>query len=330
MEAKLKLITAVVSLMAVTLISTMGLAYFEHWSMFDALWVTLVSITTTGYGDIVPMTAGGRAFLLTILLAGVGIVTYSLMTIITILVEGQVRRVMERDKVMKEIAKLENHIIVCGAGRVGASVAQVLKGERIPFVLIDHDQEIIDALESENYLVVHGDATQDEVLLSLGLKRARGIVCALPEDAFNLFITLSARDMNPGLKIVSRAERPETIQKLLRAGADKVISPTQIGGYQLAMAMVKPVTVDMVDTLFTSSNQQLQLEEMHITSSSSLVDHPIRSAFGNDRKVTIIAIIRANEVLMNIRGDDHIRAGDTLILVGPRSELEKIESASAM
>ena len=230
MEAKLKLITAIVSLVAVTLISTMGLAYFEHWSIFDALWVPLVSITTTGYGDIVPTTFGGRAFLLAVLLVGVGMVTYSLMTIITILVEGQVRRVMEHDKVMKEIARLENHIIVCGAGRVGASVAKVLKGERIPFVLIDNDLEIINALKSEGYLMMHGDATRDEVLINLGLRRARGIVCALPEDAFNLFITLSARDINPNLKIVSRAEKPETVQKLLRAGADKVISPTQIGG----------------------------------------------------------------------------------------------------
>lgn len=326
MEARLKFVTALMSLILVVIVSTLGLAYFEHWTLFDALWCTLVSITTTGYGDIVPQTMGGRLFLLVMLLVGVGIVTYSLMTIITILVEGQVRRVMERDKMMKEINKLNEHIIVCGAGRVGASVAQILKTENVRYVLVDTDPDKVRAMEDEGHLVIEGDATQDEVLLRLGLERASGIVCALPEDAFNLFITLSARDIKPDLKIVSRAEKPDTIKKLVQAGADKVISPTQIGGFQLAMAIIKPVTVEMVDTLFTSNNQQLQLEEMVIAPTSPLVNVMIKNAFTGDKKARIIAIIRDGDVMINIHGNDHILAGDTLILVGARADLEKIET----
>jgi len=326
LESRLKFATAVISLVLVVIVSTIGLAYFENWTLFDALWCTLVSITTTGYGDIVPQTLGGRSFLLVMLLVGVGIVTYSLMTIITILVEGQVRRVMAKDKMMKEINKLKDHIIVCGAGRVGASVAHILKTENIQFVLVDTDPDKVRIMEEEGHLVIEGDATQDEVLLRLGLERASGIVCALPEDAFNLFITLSSRDIKPDLKIVSRAEKPDTIKKLIQAGADKVISPTQIGGFQLAMAIIKPVTVEMVDTLFTSNNQQLQMEEMIIAPTSPLANAMIKNAFTADKKARIIAIIRKGEVMMNIHGNDHILAGDTLILVGARHDLEKIEA----
>ncbi|HWP95837.1 MAG TPA: potassium channel protein [Syntrophomonadaceae bacterium] len=329
MESKLKILIGLVSLFLITLISTLGLKYLEGWSMFSAFWVTVTSLTMVGYGDIIPVTFGGRVFLLVILIVGVGMVTYTLVTLFTLLVEGQVSKIMQHDKTLKAIKLLENHIIVCGAGRVGSSVAHVLRAEKASYVLVDSDPDKVAELESAGHLVYEGDATEDEVLKLLGIDKARGIVAALPEDAYNLFIALTARDVNPSLKIVARAERPETMEKLRRAGADKVISPTQLGGFQLAMAMIKPVTVDMVETLFTVANQQLQLEELLVTENSPLVDKEIKDVFGReDSKVRVIAIIRNTEVLMNIHGYDCIRAGDTLIMVGARNDLEKIETIS--
>ncbi len=318
--------SAVLSLVGITLVSTLGLAYFEGWSLFNSLWVTIISLTTTGFGDIVPQTMAGRAFLLLVLLVGVGVVAYSLGAIINILVETQISRMMEHNKMIKTINKLENHIIVCGAGRVGSHVAEILRAERVPYVLIDMNEELIIHMQEEGHLAMIGDATQDEVLLAAGMDKAQGVVCALSEDAYNVFIALTARAFSPNMKIVARAERPETIEKMRRAGANKVISPAQIGGYQMAMSMLKPATVDLVDTLFTSQNLQIQLEEVAITENSRIARKEIRQVF--DRRhtnVIIVSIIRGEQVILNPRGTDIMVPGDTLVIIGDRSDLEKME-----
>lgn len=172
-----------------------------------------------------------------------------------------------------------------------------------------------------------GDATEDEVLLAAGIQKAQGIVCALSEDAYNVFIALTSRSINPGLKIVARAEKPETAEKMRRAGADKVISPAQIGGYQMAMAMLKPATVDLVDTIFNSPNLQLQLEEVAVAENSPIVNQEIRQVFNREhRNVIVVSIIRKDQVSLNPRGKDMILAGDTLVIIGNREDLESMEN----
>lgn len=327
LSAKVRLIWAFLTLFLLIVTGTIGLAYFENWSWFDSLWVTIVSLTTTGYGDILPKTMYGRAFLLIILIVGVGVVAYALGSIINTLVESQVSRIMERNKMLKAIKQLNNHIIVCGAGRVGSYVAQVLKAERVPYVLIDVDEELIIRRQEEGHLVLLGDATEDEVLLAAGIQKAQGIVCALSEDAYNVFVTLTSRAIKPDLKIVARAEKPETAEKMRRAGADKVISPAQIGGFQMAMSILKPATVDLVDTLFTSRELQLQLEEVLVAESSSIAHQEIRQVFNREHNnIIVVSIIRDNHASLNPRGKDLILPGDTLVLIGNREDLEKMEN----
>ncbi|MEQ8237553.1 MAG: potassium channel protein [Syntrophomonadaceae bacterium] len=328
-ESKLKLLSTFLAMVGMIFITTAGLYYFENWSLFDSLWVAIVSLTTTGYGDMIPVTLGGRIFLLTVLVIGVGVIFYGLSIIISLTVEAQISMMMEKKKMQKAIAKLENHVVVCGAGRVGSAVAQILVAEKMPFVLIDNIEELVVSMRDQGYLVIHGDATQDDVLQRAGIGRARGIICALSEDAYNVFVVLTSRAANPGLKIVSRANKPETVPKLMHAGADKVIAPTQIGGRQMAMSMLKPATVDLVDTLFTTRNLEIQLEEVEIGPDSALANKAIRDSF--DRNVTnviVVGIIRGEQVSLNPHGHDVIKPGDTLVLIGSRQDLEKLESTT--
>lgn len=328
-ESRIKLLTTFLAMVGMIIFTTLGLYYLEGWSLFDSFWVAVISLTTTGYGDLVPVTIAGRIFLLTVLIIGVGVIFYGLGIIISIAVETQISMMMEKRKMQKSIAKLENHVVVCGAGRVGSAVAQSLSAEKVPFVLIDNVQELVEHMREEGYMTIHGDATQDEVLQSAGIERARGIICALSEDAFNVFVVLTARAANPGLKIVSRANRPETVVKLQHAGADKVIAPTQIGGRQMAMSMMKPATVDLVDTLFTTRNLEIQLEEVEIRPDSPLAHRAIHDSFDrNISNVIVVGIIRDDQVMMNPHGYDVIMPGDTLVLIGSRQDLEKMESTT--
>lgn len=329
LESRLKIVIALLMLMAIVIVSTLGLVYFEHWSVFDSLWVTIESLTTTGYGNKLPQTFQGRLFLLSVLLMGVGTVAYSFSVIISALVENQISRIVERNKMEKDIRKLDKHIIVCGAGRVGCNVIEVLQREGMPYILIDQDETVVNELQEQGYLVLTGDATQDDVLFSAGIERAAGIVCALSEDAYNVFIALTARATNPDLKIIARAERPETVEKLRRAGADKVIAPAQIGGYQMAMAILKPMTVDMVKTVWASSDIQLQLEEISISENSIMNNQCIQDIFDRQRNnIIVVSIIRDGDFRINPQETDIIMAGDVLVIIGSKEDLSKLEELS--
>lgn len=326
-ESRLKLIIASGAFIATLLAGMLGMAYIEHWSLFDALWVTVVTLTTTGYGDLIPQTMTGKIFMMMLLITGVGVVAFALGAVTNILIERQILEMMDQTKLKKAISGLSNHIIVCGAGRVGSHVAHVLKEEKASYVMVDSNSDIVAAKIEEGELIIEGDATNDEVLMSLGLDRAIGIVCALPEDARNLYVTLSARDVNPNLKIVARAERHETMDKLRRAGADKVIAPTLIAGRQMAMAMIKPLTVDLIDTLYTPHKKEYVLEEYLITEQSPLAGKEVRVIFQSVENVTVIAIIRNDEIIANVRGSHCLEIGDNLILLGARRNLEQFESS---
>lgn len=324
--SRLKLISSILALLGITALSTAGLMQLEGWSAFDAFWLTIVSLTTTGYGDIVPQTAAGRVFLLGVLVSGLVIVTYALGTVINILVEGQFARFLENDRMIKTIEKLEKHIIVCGAGRVGSSVAMILKAEKASYVVIEKDEELARQMREEGHLVLQGDATQDEVLHAAGLKRAMGIICALSEDAYNVFVVLTARAVNPSLRIVSRAVHPETTAKLRHAGADKIISPNQIGGHRMAMAILKPTAIELIDTLFAPHDLEIQLEEVRVTDKSSMVHRQIQEVF--DRRITnaiVFAIIRKGNAMINPRSEETLLPDDVIVLIGSSVELEKLK-----
>ncbi|MCR4400895.1 MAG: TrkA family potassium uptake protein, partial [Syntrophomonadaceae bacterium] len=231
--------------------------------------------------------------------------------------------------VMREkIAGLNNHIIVCGAGRVGLSVLETIRSENTPYVLIDQNADIVAHLQAQGIVAMVGDASKDEVLLEAGIQRARGLISALSEDPYNVFVTLTARALNPTLHIVARAERQETVDKLKRAGADRVIAPAQIAGQRMASAILKPASVELVDTLFASHNIEVQIEELHIPEGCSLVNTTLRNLNRDDSNVIIVAIIRGNEIIVSPRAHMDIRAGDTVIAMGSRADLARLEATT--
>jgi voltage-gated potassium channel len=304
--------------------------YFEGLNAFDSFWLTIVSLSTTGYGDIVPQTVGGRLFLLAVLVTGLVVVTYSLGTIINIFVESQLSNMKGNARMTKIIENLSNHVIVCGAGRVGGNVADILKAEKVPYVVIEINEELGEQMRKDGHLVLHGDATKDEILHMAGIQHARGIICGLANDAYNVFVVLTARAANPGLRIVARAVQPETVAKLRHAGADKIVSPNQIGGHRMAMAMPKPTAVELMETLFAPHNLEIQLEEVSITETSPMAHQPVKNYFGQGISgVMLVALIRESGARMNPSSEEIILPGDVLVLIGSSSELKKVETRSA-
>ncbi|MEA5097837.1 MAG: potassium channel protein [Burkholderiaceae bacterium] len=324
-ESRLKLLVAILSLVGITIVGTVGLMYFEDWPMFDAFWLTVVSLSTTGYGDIVPQTFGGRLFLLVVLVTGLVIVTYSLGTIVNIFVEKQLSSMKGNARMSKFIDKLENHVIVCGAGRVGGNVANILKAEKTPYVVIETNESLVEQMRADGHPVLLGDATRDDILNQAGLRRAKGIICALSNDAYNVFVVLTARAVNPNLRIVSRAVQPESVVKLRHAGADKIISPNQLGGHRMAMAMLKPTAIEFIDTLFAPHRLEIQLEELLVTEKSPLANRPLDTLFDRETcDLIVVAIIREGGVKMNPPRDHIVQPGDVLVLIGSDAEMAKM------
>ena len=310
----------------IIIVGVVGIRFFEGYSLLNALWYIIESLTTVGYGDYVPVTAGGKIFMMVMLLVGIGYMLYVLSNGIAMIVEGRVSDLLGRHSMEKRIAKLENHILICGAGRVGSEVIHHLKQDQVPFVVIERDQGIIQELKGQDLLIMEGDATNDEVLIGAGIHKARGIIAALPSDADNVFISLTAKELNPGIIVVARANRRDSESKLLRAGADRVVAPEALGGRRMAISILRPATVQFVDTIMTRQGNDIEIEEISVPDNSSVCCQTMRQAAIKDRTgATVIAIVRQGEIY-GVPGDDEfIKPGDVLISIGLREQLVKLE-----
>lgn len=303
----------------------------ENKSFMDALWLTVTSITTVGFGDVVPSTTTGRIITIFLMLSGIGMLTYVLGTVFAGMLEGQLRDIWGKRKMMKEILKLRNHIVVCGAGRVGREVVTELLQEHQRFVVIEKDPARLEELRSDGgVLFMAGDATEDKVLLSVRVPQARAVITTLAEDAGNLMITMACKDFNPEARVVARANRPESIIRLRRAGADTVVCPSAIAGNRMALASTKPASVAFVETLVEDRDIDLNLEELILNEKSSLVgkelkDSRIRLNFG----VMVLAIRRGDENIINPNPTEKLMAGDLLILCGSADKLTLLEKVAA-
>jgi len=323
MSARKQLWIAVVCMTSVVILGTLGFMTIEEISLFQAFWMTMITVLTVGYGDAVPVTQAGKVFALLIIPVGVGIVTYAIGVVAAIIIEGNLFHAVRRKKMDKQIAQLENHIIVCGCGRVGLQVVHELQEKKIPFVVVDKDESI---LEKEKLLYIHGDATEDQVLHHAGISKAAGLVAIVANDAENVFITLTARGLNDAIKIVAIAEKPETEEKLRRAGANKVINPSSMAGIHIAKGIANPLTVHYIDTVLYGIEQSFVIEEISVGNDSILVNKSLlESDVRNQFDVTILAILRSGDIIHNPTGQEKLQEHDMIIVFGSVEKLGQFE-----
>jgi voltage-gated potassium channel len=324
MSVTKKLLIAAGALAAILVIGVIGYMLIEGWSFMDALYMTVISITTTGYMEVHPLDTAGRIFTIFLIIGGASSALYALTVIVTYVMEGQLGSALWRRNMKNRIANLKNHFILCGYGRVGQEIARILSDEKADFVVIDKNREGISQAEMDNNLYIMADAASDETLKEAGIDRARGLIVALGNDADSTYVVLSARQLKPDLFIEARISAPEAEGKLRRAGANRIISPYSIGAHRMAMLALQPEVADFID-IVSFKGKEMHMENLTVAVGSRLANDNVGDARKRSKAV-VLAINKNNgKLVANPADDEKIQAGDSLIAMGTREELRAME-----
>ena len=318
-----------VSLLVLSLLVTVGTVGYmgiEGWRPIDALYMTVITLGTVGFKEVGPLSDTGKMFTMLLIVIGVSVIGYIVGSLAQIMFEGQLQRIIGRKKVENRIRALRNHYIICGYGRIGSLICKEFAARPLSFVVVEKSPEIAEKL-SDSYLVIHGDATADETLLHAGIKEAKGLITAVTSDTENVYITLTARGLNPGLYILARAGEEGSEIKLQRAGANKVISPYTIGGNRMAQAILRPNVVDFIEIATGHGHMELQMEEIEIPAHSAFIgENLITSGFRRETGVIIVGIKKhSGRMVFNPEPKSNLEARDTLIVLGQPTAVLKLE-----
>ena len=314
------------ALLLVIALGTAGFHYLEGWPWFDGFYMVITTLTTIGYGEIHPLSHTGRIFNVFIILGGVSLVFLAIGSATEALLEFELRSFFGRRRMERDIGRLTDHYILCGAGRVGRSAARELARRPAPFVIIESNEDKAQKFAAENWLVLIGDATQEQILREAQIEHARGLVAATTTDATNLYIVLTARSLNPRLRIIARASEEMAEKHLLTAGADSVVSPYVFAGQRIAHSFLRPHVVSFLDTATTHLGMDLEIGEVPIMRGCVFAGKTIEnSRIRQDRGVIILAIKREAGMHFNPAPDDRIEAGDFLIAMGEPQQLRELE-----
>ena len=309
-----------------TLILTVGLVFFgtggymyiEGWSFDDALYMTIITMATVGYGEVHQVSDAGRAFTMFLIVMGVGYFMYVVGIIVQFLVEDRIRVILGRRKLDKQIAKLKNHYIICGYGRIGRVLAHYLNERYLNVVIIEKNSDRQEKMDEDGVLYLIGEATDENLLIKAGIKKAKGLVTAVATDADNVFLTLIAKQLNPGIFIVARAIQNTAKRTLQAAGAEKVISPYDLGARRMAHAILRPTVIKFLELAFTDESTDVQLEEILVHSTSRLLNVQLKnSGIRQQLDLIILTIKKADgSMIFNPKADTCIETNDTLVVVG--------------
>ena len=324
---KFKLILA--GLLLIVLAGMAGFHFIEGWSWFDGFYMTLTTLTTIGYGETHPLSHVGRIFNSCLIIVGVGTLFFAIGSLTQALLEFELQSVFGRKRMEREISRLTGHYIICGAGRVGRSVAREFSRKPAPFLIIENRADKIERYASEGWLTVQGDATQERTLDEARIREAKGLVAATTADATNIYIVLTARAMNPKLKIIARASEDSAEKHLRTAGADTVISPYLFAGSRIAQTFLRPGVMNFFDAAHGHLGLDFEMDEIAVASGSRLAEKTIAtSGIRQQTGVIVLAIHRRDGMRFNPAPEDVIHAGDFLIAMGDPEKLRLLEQAA--
>lgn len=328
MEIQRRIVLLLILLSSVVVFGIIGYMLIEGWPLLDAVYMTVITMTTVGFGEVRPLSNGGMIFTIVLVVGGAGVILYGISNITAIIVEGQLRDILRRRHMERAIKVLKDHYILCGCGQTGIRVAREFLETKKRFVIVEKEPSKIERLgEINKLLYIQGDATQDEILLTAGVKNAKGLVSALPKDKDNVFVVLSARNMNPGLRIVARAETEESGPKLKRAGADAVVFPTFIGGLRMASEMLRPQVVEFLDVMMRGKDMTLRIEEVEIHPGSRLAGKTLGEIEIPQKTGLIVVAIKESEsgtYRYNPHASFKLKELDILIVLGEISHVKTL------
>ena len=309
---------------------TLGYSIIEDWGAFEALYMTIITLATVGYSEVHTLSHQGQIFTIFLIVFGVGTIAYTIGSMIQFMVEGQLYQLLGRKKVQKQISRLQGHYIICGYGRIGRLISHEFAAKPLPFIVVENNPDQCRQLEEDGYLYIAGDATQDEVLELAGIHQAKGLITAVASDSANVFITLTTRGIKPDLFIMARSSEEGAEVKLIRAGANKVISPYTIGASRMAQVILRPAVVDFINIATGPENIELQMEEIPVAPESTLVGKNLsQSEIRKELKLIIIGIKHNERMIFNPEAKTIIEAGHILIALGESPDIQKLELIAA-
>ncbi|MGD8262940.1 MAG: potassium channel protein [Desulfobacterales bacterium] len=313
-------------LVGIIAFGTTGYYFFENMPIFEAFYMTIITISTVGFSEIRPLTVVGRTITVIIIILGISVGTYTIGALVQWLVGGELQNIFGRRKLHKQIAELKDHFIICGFGRIGRIICKELYEDDIDFVVIEQDSSAIEEIAGEKYLFLEMDATSEEALQEAGLLKAKGLVTAVNSDANNVFITLTAKGLRPDIFVLARASEEKNEKKLMKAGATRVVSPYMIGARRMAHVLKRPTVMDFIDIATMGNKLGLIMEEAKVGVKSSFIGkNLIESRLRQDFGVIIVAIKKmSGEMIFNPVPMEVLEAGDVIVVIGKKEDLRRM------
>jgi voltage-gated potassium channel len=318
--------TALLIFLGLVTVGTCGYMIIERLSFWEALYMTMITVSTVGYREIVLPSRAGEIFTMVIIVSGLATVVYLTTAVVDILIEGRLLDVMGRRRVLRELQDITGHYVICGYGRVGRQVAKECQARGTPVVVIEKEPAVVEACLGDGFLAVKGDAAEEPTLRKAGLERAEGLVTALSSDADNLFVTMTARMIRPDIFIVGRCNSDDTESKLYRAGADRAISPHNVGGRRMAALLLKPMVCDFLDVVTHGELVELTLEDLTVERGAAVTGRSIRDILVDDLKgIGVLGLKRPKrDFVVNPSGNTVLDEGDILIVQGSPDQVQAL------